>query len=134
MSLAPKTSMRPKPRPSSLAPTKSMRPQKRPADLAEQAEISATVARGNRAADREGADLPENMKKMAKGGKVSKKEGTAKDMREDKAMAKKRGMSMKEWEKSAADKKHDAPKKMAKGGSVRGTGAAIRGTGFSGTY
>ncbi len=66
-----------------------------------------------------------------KGGMV---EGSAKDMREDKAMAKKRGMSMKEWEKSAADKKHDAPKKMAKGGSVRGTGAAIRGTGFSGTY
>jgi hypothetical protein len=69
-----------------------------------------------------------------KGGKVESKEGTAKDMREDKAMAKKRGMSMKDWEKSAADKKHDAPKKMAKGGSVRGTGAAIRGKGFSGTY
>lgn len=126
-------------------------------------------------------------KKMAKGGKVSSKEGTAKDMREDKAMAKKRGMTMAQWEKSAADKKHDAPKKMAKGGavhkmpdgtmmpgkshgapkkmaeggklkmvekggkkvpafaadgvgkmatggSVRGTGAAIRGKGFSGTY
>ena len=122
-----------------------------------------------------------------KGGMVSKKEGTAKDMREDKAMAKKRGMTMAQWEKSAADKKHDAPKKMAKGGavhkmpdgttmpgkshgapkkmakggkikmvekggkkvpafaadgvgkmakggSVRGTGCAIRGKGFSGTY
>lgn len=69
-------------------------------------------------------------KGMAKGGKVSK-EGTAKDMREDKAMAKKRGMTMKQWEKSAADKKHDAPKKMAGGGVMRGTGAAIRGKTFS---
>jgi len=40
-----------------------------------------------------------------KGGMV---EGSAKDTREDKAMAKKAGMSMKQWEKSAADKKHDA--------------------------
>jgi len=70
------------------------------------------------------------------------KEGSAKDMREDKAMAKKRGMSMKKWESSAADKKHDAPKKMATdgvvkkatGGSMRGTGAAIRGKGYSGCY
>jgi len=104
------------------------------------------------------------------------KEGSAKDMREDKAMAKKRGMPMKMWEKSAADKKHDAPKKMAMGGkikmvekdgkkvpsfaadgvgkmamggavkkmnygggmktggTVRGTGCATRGKGFSGEY
>lgn len=61
-------------------------------------------------------------------------EGTKKDMAEDKAMAKKAGKSMKQWEASAADKKHDAPKKMASGGSVRGTGAAIRGKGFSGCY
>lgn len=70
-------------------------------------------------------------KKMAKGGKVSSKEGTAKDMREDKAMAKKRGMTMSQWEKSAADKKHDAPKKMAGGGVMRGAGAATRGKNFS---
>jgi len=70
------------------------------------------------------------------------KEGSAKDMREDKMKAKKAGMSMKTWEKSAADKKHDAPKKMAGGGvvkkagggSMRGTGAAVRGKGFSGCY
>jgi hypothetical protein len=63
-------------------------------------------------------------------------------MREDKFKAKKAGMSMKTWEKSAADKKHDAPKKMAGGGvvkkagggSMRGTGAAVRGKGFSGCY
>lgn len=68
---------------------------------------------------------------MKKGGKVESKEGTAKDMREDKAMAKKRGMTMAQWEKSAADKKHDAPKKMAGGGVMRGAGAAVRGKNFS---
>jgi len=39
-----------------------------------------------------------------KGGKI---EGSAKDKAEDKVMAKKAGMSMKKWEKSDADKKHD---------------------------
>lgn len=79
---------------------------------------------------------------MRKGGVVKMKEGSAKDTREDKAMAKKSGMSMKKWEKSSADVKHDAPKKMATGGvvrkatggSMRGTGAAVRGKGFSGCY
>ena len=66
--------------------------------------------------------------------KMPTKEGTAKDVREDKALAKKSGMSMKKWEKSAADVKHDAPSKMAKGGTVRGTGAATRGKNFSGSY
>lgn len=76
------------------------------------------------------------------GGVVKMKEGSAKDMREDKVKAKKAGMTMKQWESSAADKKHDAPKKMmsggavkkATGGSMRGTGAAVRGKGFSGCY
>jgi hypothetical protein len=79
---------------------------------------------------------------MKKGGVVKMKEGSAKDMREDKMKAKKAGMSMKTWEKSAADKKHDAPKKMAGGGvvkkagggSMRGAGCAVRGKGFSGSY
>lgn len=39
---------------------------------------------------------------MAKG-----KEGSKKDMAEDKKLAKKAGMTMKQWEKSPADKKHD---------------------------
>jgi hypothetical protein len=52
------------------------------------------------------------------GGVVKMKEGSAKDMREDKAMAKKAGMTMKQHEASAADKKHDAPKKMAMGGTA----------------
>ena len=87
-------------------------------------------------------DIMGNATGYKRGGKVSMKEGSAKDMREDKMKAKKAGMSMKTWEKSAADKKHDAPKKMATGGvvkkatggSMRGTGAAMRGKGFSGCY
>jgi hypothetical protein len=75
-----------------------------------------------------------------KGGMI--KEGSAKDMSEDKMKAKKAGMSMSKWEKSSADKKHDAPKKMATGGvvkkatggSMRGTGCAVRGKGYSGSY
>ncbi len=39
-------------------------------------------------------------------------EGSAKDVREDKKLAKKRGMSMKEWESSAADEKHDKQRSM----------------------
>lgn len=34
-------------------------------------------------------------------------EGSAADKREDKAQAKKRGMSLKKWERSAEDKKQD---------------------------
>lgn len=61
-------------------------------------------------------------------------EGSAKDTREDKKLAKKAGMKMADWEKSSADVKHDMPKKMSKGGAVRGAGCAIRGKGFSGSY
>ena len=39
-------------------------------------------------------------------------EGSAKDVREDKKLAKKRGMSMKDWEASDADKKHDKQRSM----------------------
>lgn len=52
--------------------------------------------------------IPQMMMGKKKGGKV---EGSAKDVREDKMLAKKHGMSMKEWEASPEDKKHDAPKK-----------------------
>jgi len=55
------------------------------------------------------------------GGREPKKrggmvEGSAKDKAEDKMLAKKHGMSMKEWEASPEDKKHDAPKKKSGGG------------------
>jgi hypothetical protein len=53
-----------------------------------------------------------------KGGMV---EGSAKDKAEDKMLAKKHGMSMKEWEKSDADKKHDA------GCTCKACGGAVHG-------
>lgn len=109
----------------------TMRPMPRPADMEE----TQAVARGNRAAMNSDAPLkmgyapeksirpkarymdPEEMKnqdifdRMVKSGDGHKKggkvEGSAKDIAEDKVMAKKHGMSMKEWEKSDADKKHD---------------------------
>jgi hypothetical protein len=62
---------------------------------------------------------------MAKGGKVMAKappfEGSKKDMAQDKKMAAKKGMSLKQWEKSPADKKHDAPKgkPFKRGGKVK---------------
>jgi hypothetical protein len=113
MSLAPKKSMRPKPNPKNA--DKPMRPKRNP---------NYDMNSPKSVADR-------STREMKKGGMV---EGSAKDMREDKMLAKKHGMSMSEWEKSPQDKKHDAPKKMAAGGSVRGTGCAVRGKNFSGTY
>jgi len=60
-----------------------------------------------------------DMTRRKHGGKI---EGSAKDMMEDKKMAAKMGMTMKEWEASHADKMHDMPsrnrtKKMG-GGSM----------------
>jgi hypothetical protein len=47
-----------------------------------------------------------------KGGKAEKFEGSAKDEMQDKKLAAKRGMSMKEWEASKADDKHDKQQSM----------------------
>ena len=60
----------------------------------------------------------------AKGGKLSAEEfeGTAKDEREDKKLAKKHHMSFDAWEHSALDKKHDKQQSMAglkRGGTAR---------------
>ena len=57
-------------------------------------------------------------------------EGSKKDNAQDKKLAKKAGMSMKKYESSALDKKHDAQKSMKglKGGgmAVKGKGAAYK--------
>ena len=50
--------------------------------------------------------------KMAKGGKAEAFEGSAKDMAQDKKLAKKYGMSKKAYEKSEIDAKHDKQKSM----------------------
>ena len=60
----------------------------------------------------------------AKGGKLSAAEfeGTEKDEREDKKLAKKHNMSMKDWEKSSLDKKHDRQQStegLKKGGRAK---------------
>jgi hypothetical protein len=55
-------------------------------------------------------------------------EGSKEDVSQDKKLAKKRGMSMKEWEASEADTKHDT-QKSAKG--LRGGGMATRGMGVA---
>ena len=50
--------------------------------------------------------------KMAKGGKVKNFEGSAKDMVQDRKLAKKYGMSKKAYEKSPIDAKHDKQQNM----------------------
>ena len=55
-------------------------------------------------------------------------EGSKKDVAQDKKLASKRGMSMKEWEASEADTKHDTQKSMK---GLRGGGMAVKGNGVS---
>ena len=124
--------MRPMPRPDApakmgYAPEKSIRPKDRymdPEEMKNQDILDRVAASGdghkkggkvgsdNQPISTAGGDAGDRQPKK-KGGMV---EGSAKDMAEDKAMAKKHGMSMKDWEKSDADKKHD----KACGGGVAG--------------
>ena len=55
-------------------------------------------------------------------------EGSKEDVSQDKKLAKKRGMTMKEWEASDADTKHDTQKSMK---GLRGGGLATRGMGVA---
>jgi len=55
-------------------------------------------------------------------------EGSKEDVSQDKKLAKKRGMTMKEWEASTDDTKHDTQKSMK---GLRGGGMATRGMGVA---
>jgi hypothetical protein len=88
---------------------KSPIPKKRPDDLGVDKDV--------------GSAEPDGFKK---GGKI---EGSAKDKAEDKVMAKKAGKSMKDWEKSDADKEHDegCTCKACGGRMARATGGRTKG-------
>lgn len=125
-------SLRPKPRPEDLMtkyklesifrsdeapPEGPRRPMRRM--NAEEMEQQGALNRAHAAAESEGQDREMfGRKGRKKGGMV---EGSAKDMREDKMLAKKHGMSMKEWEKSPEDKAHD------KGCTCKACGGAMMG-------
>jgi len=101
MGYAPETSIRPKARAMNPEEMKNQEMLDRAAKYGQKS--GGKVGSDNQPVSTAGGDAGDRQPKK-KGGMV---EGSAKDMAEDKAMAKKRGMSMKDWEKSDADKAHD---------------------------
>ncbi len=89
--------------------------------------LSAAADKGGKLGKR--ARLAQTLKGLnkAKGGAI---EGSEKDKAEDKKLAKKAGMSMKQWEKSAADKKHDKSQEDARESRAKG-GRTGKGGGFA---
>ena len=104
--LAPKTSPRPMKRPDDavMAPKTSPRPMPRPQKNPMTGELETPEETQTR--------LDSYSDYYKKGGKVEKFEGSAKDEMQDKKLAAKRGMSMKAWETSKADDKHDKQQSM----------------------
>lgn len=99
-SLAPKTSIRPMPRPTGAGASPKARPETNP----ETGKMETPEETQKR--------LDSYSMNYKKGGKVEKFEGSAKDEMQDKKLAAKRGVSMKEWEASKADDKHDKQQSM----------------------
>jgi hypothetical protein len=99
-STAPKTSPRPMPRPTGLG----MKPKARPETSPETGEMETP--------EETQARLDSYSMARKSGGKAEKFEGSAKDEMQDKKLAAKRGVSMKEWEASKADDKHDEQQSM----------------------
>jgi hypothetical protein len=144
--LAPTTSPRPMARPAAKASaasttmTTSPMPPKRPvANVMQPAKVTTSpLPEDTAAAAMKAFSRPEGMPNVdvmgnptgyKKGGMAKKFEGSAKDKMEDKKMAAKRGMSMKEWEASKADDKHDKQQSM-KGLKAGGRTAKMGGGGM----
>lgn len=110
------TSPRPKPRPMT-------RPEPRPSPERMREIMDAVQTR-------QGIEMLDRAAKYGDGQKNGGKiEGSAKDMMEDKKMAAKMGMTMKEWEASQADKMHDMPSKgrtKKMGGGSMGMGMGMK--------
>lgn len=102
------TVVRPKARPAGLstssAPTASARPKAMPAVNPDTGKLETPEETQRR--------LDMYSSHYKRGGKTEKFEGSAKDKAEDKKLAAKRGMSMKKWEASSADDKHDEQQSM----------------------
>lgn len=112
---------------SKLAPTTSPRPQSKLAPATSKRPYTKSDYEIDHAID-------QSVEHQKRGGSVTKKkggevEGSTKDKAEDKVLAKKHGMSMKEWEKSPEDEAHDkgCTCKACGGRMTRATGGRTKG-------